>query len=1125
MRTLLVIFILSLGNLLRIFSLDVIVKNDNNQAQLSGYTERPGWEESKILKPDGPCIVKKIQVYFVGSQPGTDTILIAGDPAEGVIPPTFWVAGFNLKTSPIIFNYNGVAGWYEFPVGNIYLGGLDRIVIQHRLKRKGPWFAVDGDGASRPYSSFLMNPNETNQLGGPGVYYLASADFMVRLVVEYIYPLDSTSQQAPPPTLFDVTKDVMITIDDNTIKSSDVSVVDWNNDEFDDVAIGSNFFRNNGDGTFSNVTTQFNISAGMTSWGDFNNDGFIDCYALRNGNYNEDLKMVFSQDRIYRNNGNGTFTQIDNRTLFKLPYPNPSQDFQLTNQFQNDSIPNPYSCITPLWSDFNSDGKLDIFFANNRVGLNIGNNYVERYFPDQLWIQDPSGKFVNVSQSAGLRNFELFSSNQSALGYYDCYGANACDYNNDGRIDIFVANYRLVRDLLLKNNGDETFTNVGDITGVQGVPTSAPNYFGHGMGSEWGDFDNDGYPDLAVGNLGHPDWRGMFSNPSLIFRNQGPPNYNFTEVHSQMGLKFFEMNAGITWADLDLDGYLDLWHGQISYNAEGTNNEPKRAGRLYINSGSPNFNLIDKTWELGCVVHGPWATARIDYDNDGDIDLLVASSHEGVKLFRNDIERNGNWVGFRLVGSPSDNVNMDCYGTKVTVFSGTKKYYRELMGSISGTRCTQNSNLLHFGVGKAETIDSVVVVYPNGFRKTYPTIKTNRYYKIPYNGDLVPLKIATPGQIEPKNYQSNIPDSTELKWTRVDGGELYEVELTDLSSGIPSIERTANDQILFKNLKRGNKYVWRIRALSSKDTSLWSGYWKFVVGNPLPSKVNLVAPENNTGGLSLTPKFIWNKSRFDEYFFGSVFYVIEISKEQNFELVNYSKYAIQDTFFIIEKGVLEPGTRYYWRVKAQNIDGDGTYSEAFMFETNFLPAKTILVSPGNNEENVSVKPTFKWNEVPGATAYRLEVSTDKNFLDIVLEKELQFPSFKAIKALEYDTQYFWHVRASNNVGNGEWSDTWQFKTQQFSSAKDNKEPLNISISPNPFDDVIVINFNGEQPLNPQKIILKDLLGQTILLEEIEEENNIEIHTEGLPSGLYFVFIKSKNFNKIYNFPVVKLGIK
>ncbi|MFN3306436.1 MAG: FG-GAP repeat domain-containing protein, partial [Candidatus Kapaibacteriota bacterium] len=274
------------------YSLDVIVQRDNGTPRLAGYVERYFWEESKIIKPDGPCVVKKVLIYYVGDTPNTDTIYIVGDPSEGYLPPTLWVVHYNQLTSPIVFNYPGKPGWYEFEITDVVLGGLDRIVIQHRLNQKGPWFAIDNDGISKPFSSFLMNPFENNSLGGPGNYYLASGDFLVRIVVEYLYPKDSTSKKPPFPTFVDVTKECLLLAKNlDFSRHSDVSVVDWNSDGLDDIAIGSNFFQNNGEGSFSDVSAQIRINASMTSWGDFNNDGYIDCYALLNGDYNENTKM------------------------------------------------------------------------------------------------------------------------------------------------------------------------------------------------------------------------------------------------------------------------------------------------------------------------------------------------------------------------------------------------------------------------------------------------------------------------------------------------------------------------------------------------------------------------------------------------------------------------------------------------------------------------------------------------------------------------------------------------------------------------------------------------------------------------------------------------------------------
>jgi hypothetical protein len=1102
------------------FSFDVVVKNDNGVPRQSGYTERYFWEESKILKPSGPCILKKVQIYFVGNTKNVDTIYIAGDPSEGYLPPTLWVVHFNKRTEPIVFNYPGNPGWYEFEVGNIYLAGLDRIVVQHRLNQAGPYFAIDDDGISQPYSSFLMNPFETNSLGGPGNYYLANGDFVVRLVVEYLYPKDSTSRKPPFPSFLDVTKEVgLVDKDGNFIRSNDASIVDLNNDGLDDIAIGSYIFKNHGNGNFQNISGKANISASMTSWGDFNNDGFVDCYALRNGYYDENSKTVFSLDRIYKNNGNETFTELNPKDIFKLPYPDPAKDFRLGIPSNQDSIPNPYNCITPLWTDVNNDGRLDLFLANNRVGLTISGNYVERYFPDQLWIQDLDGKFINVTQTCGILQYELFNSTPSALGYYDCYGANACDYNNDGLVDIFVANYRLVRDLLYKNNGNLTFSNVGDVTGVQGVSTMVAGYFGHGMGSEWGDFNNDAYPDLVVGNLGHPDWRGMYSNPSLIFRNEGPPDFKFKEVHSEMGLKFYEMNAGVSWGDFDLDGYLDLWHGQISYRAEGDGGEPKRPGRIYFNSGQPDFKLTDKTWELGCIVHGPWNAVRIDFDNDGDLDLLVASPFEGVRLFRNDLERKGNWVGFRLRGSPENNVNMDCFGTKLYLYCGKQKYYRDLMGSISGNRCSQNSNLLHFGIGNNDQIDSLVVVYPNGYRKTYFNINPNRYYIIYYNQDIVPYKLNTPQCISPKNYQLGLSDEVDFFWTKVGGAEKYEIlidEEPDFSN--PRKYESNTTKIHVKNFEISKQYFWKVRALSLYDTSFWSGIFSFFSGNPLPPKVQLIAPKNNSNKLNLSTKFVWSNPVFPTGLSVDYTFQLQIATDINFQNIVLTKNGITDTIYTPEQEVLFPATKYFWKVRALNVDGNGVWSDTFAFETNSLPEVVTLIAPENKSFDVPLKPTFRWQPIDNVEEYVIQLSDDPYFDSILIQKNVQATLYKHLTSLKPETVYYWRVCGKNNVGLGPWSFVWLFKTVSASGVENIETDL-IKVYPNPCNDVLMIE---SQVSSFSKVSLIDMLGNVIRSINFVE-NRIILDMTNFGSGPYI--LKIENNENFYKFLIFKISFK
>ncbi len=675
----------------RLQAQDVLISRDNGTSGGAYYNAVAFTNESVIIPVAGPCQVLEIQIYYLGPNISRDTLIVAGDASEGAVPPTHWVWGYNMVIDPIIVDYNGQAGWRTIDVRdrNLRSDGYDRIVIQHWLKKSGPWFSVDSDDQATPYWSFLMNPAETNSLGGPGRYYYSSKDYMVRILVKYDFPSGNGSQAPPPATLKNVAVAAGLVSSSQPIKSPIASVADWNGDGWDDIAIGGNYLQNRGDGTFEHVSSALGIGGGHPVWGDFDNDGFPDAYIVNGG----------EGDKLFRNNRNGSFTDVTAAS----------------------GLTNPAPTVTPVWFDADGDAHLDLFIANGRKEV----SGTETYFPDKLWRNNGDGTFTDITASSGIASAE-------PAPYLDCWGATACDYNNDGKTDIFVATYRLAPDMLFRNNGNGTFTEVGAQTGARGVPTASPQYFGHGMGCDFGDFNNDGWSDLAVGNLGHPDWRGAVSNPSLIFlNNQG---VNFTNLQRDMGLKFFEMNSGITWADLDLDGFLDLWQSQYSYQAAGVNGEPFRYSRMYLNQGPPEYRLLDRTWQTGSVIHGAWTVSRLDFDNDGDIDLLVASPHDGVALFRNDLPRNGRWLAMRLVGDPAAGVTQSAFGSRVVVFAGGKQFTRTLSTSGAGSRAATNSTELHFGLGHVTTVDSVVVHYPNGTTRTVADLISNRRYVIPYTG-------------------------------------------------------------------------------------------------------------------------------------------------------------------------------------------------------------------------------------------------------------------------------------------------------------------------------------------------------------------------------------------------------
>jgi hypothetical protein len=677
----------------------VLIKRDNG-ARGGVHSTLAGYEESVILVPTGPCRVLAAHIYMDGSVARRDTLWIVGDPSEGSIPPTRFVRSYNALTAPIVVDYDGVKGWDTIDLRdrNIRSDGYDRIVIQHDIQAGGPFFAYDNNSMTGPpYGSFLFDPVKTNTSNFPGVYYLANGDFLVRILVEYDFPNGQRSQPPPAPTLVNVSyQSGLRTAAGDTLKASRISVVDFDGDGLDDIAVGSQFFRNRNGMTFEEVSTTMNIAASATVWGDYDNDGHIDCYAVNGG----------AGDRIYRNNGNGTFTDVTAGT----------------------GISNPSPTVAPIWFEANGDGHLDLFIANGRTEGASG----EEYFQDRLWLNNGDGTFRDATAGSGIPEGE-------PAPYFDCWGAGACDYNNDGRTDIFVATYRLAPDRLYRNNGDGTFTEVSQETGVIGNPTAEPAYFGHGIGCDWGDYDNDGNVDLAVGNLGHPDWRGLFSNPSLIFHNDGN-GVHFTEMHQQLGLKFFEMNAGIIWSDLDLDGYLDLWQSQYSYSAAGVGGEPRRLSRLYINSGpSGSYRMIDRTWETGALVHGAWTVSQGDFDRDGDPDLVAASQYEGIRLFRNDLQHKGEWIGIRVAGDSAHGVNADGYGTRVAAHVGTRTYYRDLQGGGGGATATQESNEMLFGLGRldeVEGLDSIVVRFEDGKRIAFTELTPGAHYTLGYDGSV-----------------------------------------------------------------------------------------------------------------------------------------------------------------------------------------------------------------------------------------------------------------------------------------------------------------------------------------------------------------------------------------------------
>ncbi len=439
---------------------------------------------------------------------------------------------------------------------------------------------------------------------------------------------------------------------------------DYDSDGYDDLLLnGWKLFRSAEGAKFTEVTEEAGISGGGSGgvWGDYNNDGFLDFYRTSGGE---------KGDRLWKNNGDGTFRDV-------------TEDVgEVTNDFPTEGA---------AWADYDNDGFIDLYLANYE-------NWEEHeYWPDQLWRSRWGRTFSEVTREAGMS--PPFGEDRAGRG------VNWGDYDNDGDLDCYVSNYRLQENFLWRNDGDGTLTNVSCLLGVAG--DELEGWWGHTIGSEWGDYDNDGDLDLVTANLAHPRYI-EFSNKTRLYENLGPPDFRFVDRHERAGIKFEETHSDPAWGDVDADGDLDLYFTSVY---EG------RKSFLYENLGRGKFR--DITWLAGVRGFNGWGCAFSDYDRDGDLDLFVGSG-SGVHLYRN--EGNGNnWLEVKVLGTTSNRAGI---GARIEATQNRKTQIREVQGGKGTT--SQHSLTAFFGFGNDSTRVSLRVRFPSGVVKTQDGVELNQ---------------------------------------------------------------------------------------------------------------------------------------------------------------------------------------------------------------------------------------------------------------------------------------------------------------------------------------------------------------------------------------------------------------
>jgi hypothetical protein len=410
---------------------------------------------------------------------------------------------------------------------------------------------------------------------------------------------------------------------------------DFDNDGWVDLCIGGEIWRNEEGKKF----TRFGRVAGPAIWGDFDNDGYLDLFCFETG-------------KLYRN--------IKGKEFKEVPFP-----------------PRPMKVsIGACWGDFDGDGFLDIYLAGYEAGD------ASNYQPHAIYRNKGDGTFEEVWRTKGR--------------FQPGRGVTAADFNEDGHLDIFVSNYRLEANLLWLNDGKGKFTDVAKEYNAAG--NKRMGWYGHTIGSAWGDLDNDGHLDLFVGNFSHPpEWQDR----SQFLRNMGPAGkWHFEDMTKIANLRWQESYASPALGDFDNDGWLDLYFSTVY---------PGDKSVLYRNLGKWKFQEIKNG--AGLSLPQTYQAAWADFNNDGHLDLIT-----GGRLFKNPGNSN-HWLKVRLEGSGK--VNRAAIGAQVRLTLDKQTLTRQVEGATG--QGNQNDLTLHFGLGARKDPVRLEIRWPDGTRQEIDT--------------------------------------------------------------------------------------------------------------------------------------------------------------------------------------------------------------------------------------------------------------------------------------------------------------------------------------------------------------------------------------------------------------------
>lgn len=455
-------------------------------------------------------------------------------------------------------------------------------------------------------------------------------------------------------------------------------------------------YRNNHDGTFTDVTEKAGVALGkMGHFGmgaaaaDYDGDGWQDLYVTNYG-----------QNVLFHNNGNGTFTDV--------------------TESAGVAAPNWSTCAT--WFDYDNDGKLDLFvssFVQYSASGSVfcgDNKQGRRYYciprvfkprPSFLFHNEGNGKFSDVSKASGISN---------SLG--KSFGAIATDVNNDGLMDLFVAN-DTVANFLFINKGGGKFEEIGLASGVGYSDAGSPR---SGMGVDSADYDGDGWQDLFVANIDQELFSLYHNEKDLTFTDQAGEIGHATRLLSGWGLKFFDYDN-----DGDPDLFLANGHPDDMVETQAARVKYKEPLMLFENINGKYKNVSAQSGDVFKKDFPARGASFGDFDNDGLIDFLVINNGEAPVMVRNQGGSGNNWIGLNLVSAKGGS-NPGAVGAIITWTAGGVK--RSRLKTSGGSYLASHDPREVLGIGKAAKIDSIEIKWPSGKVDKLTNPPINQYIKV-----------------------------------------------------------------------------------------------------------------------------------------------------------------------------------------------------------------------------------------------------------------------------------------------------------------------------------------------------------------------------------------------------------